>query len=63
MFKLQERPPALKPSTENIQHFKKFNLLNFFYVCGSFLPSWIQIQIRILGPIESGSNPNPEPQH
>jgi hypothetical protein len=26
---------------------KKLNLLPFFYVCGSFLPSWIRIRIRI----------------
>jgi hypothetical protein len=42
---------SLPPSKENIQHCKKRNLLSFFYVFGSFLPSWIQIQ----GPIESRS--------
>jgi hypothetical protein len=39
--------------------------LNFFYFCGSFLPPWIRIRIRIPNPdgsidlIESGSNPDP----
>ncbi len=28
---------------ENIQHFKTWNFLTFFYFCGSFLPSWIRI--------------------
>jgi hypothetical protein len=27
MSKLKEKPSALKPSKENIQHFKKLNLL------------------------------------
>ncbi len=54
MSKLQERRLALK---NNIQHLKKSNLLTFFYVCGSFLPSWIPgsglriwIRSRIQGP-------------
>ncbi len=56
---------SLQPSKKNIEHFKKLNLLSFFYVCGSFLPSliWIRsvlrIRIRIQGPhwirIQSGS--------
>ncbi len=36
---------GLQPSKENINYFKKWNLLAFFYVCGSFLPSWIRIRI------------------
>ncbi len=43
--KLQE---SLQPSKENIQHYKKWNLLTFFYIYGSFLPS--RIRIRIQGP-------------
>ncbi len=47
----KERPSyrrRLQPSKENTQHFKKWNLLTLFYVCGSFLPS--RIRIRIQGP-------------
>ncbi len=39
--------PNLQPSKEYIQHFKKWNVLTFFYVCGSFLPSWIRIRIQV----------------
>ncbi len=39
---------SLEPSKDHIQHFKTWNLLTFFYFCGSFLPSWIRI--RIPGP-------------
>jgi hypothetical protein len=35
---------SLQPSKENIQHLKTWNFLIFFYFCGSFLPSWIQIR-------------------
>ncbi len=35
---------SLQLSKENIQHFKKWNLLTFLYFCGSFLPSLIRIQ-------------------
>ncbi len=34
---------SLQPSKENIQHFKTWNFLIFFYFCGSFLPSWTRI--------------------
>ncbi len=66
----------LQPTTENIQHFKKLNLLNFYLFCGSFSPSWIRIRIansirvRILrirsgsgDPIVSRSSPDPNPLH
>ena len=36
---------SLQPSKENIQHFKTWNFITFFYFCGSFLPSWIRIRI------------------
>ncbi len=39
---------SLQPSKENIQHFKPWNFLTFFYFCGSFLPFWIRIQIHWL---------------
>ncbi len=35
---------SLQPSKENIQHFKRLNLLNFFYFSKWFLPSWIRIR-------------------
>ncbi len=34
-----------QPSKENIQHFKTWNFKFFFYIYGSFLPSWIRIRI------------------
>ncbi len=54
---------SLQPSKKNIQHLKTWNLvlLNFFYLCGSFLSpvygSGFRIWIRIHWPdlIESGS--------
>ncbi len=39
---------SLQPSKEKIQHFKTWNLLSFFYFCGSLLPSWIRIRIHWL---------------
>ncbi len=36
-----------KPSKENIQPFQNLKFLDFFYFCGSFLPAWIRIGIRI----------------
>ncbi len=42
----EERPSyrrSLQLSKENIQHFKTWNFLIFFYFCGSFLPAWIRI--------------------
>ena len=53
---------SLQLSTENIQHFKTWIFLIFFDFCGSFLPSWIRIQIRNPDPIDSGSNWDPDPQ-
>ncbi len=44
---------SLQLSKENIQHFKTWNFLNFFYFCGSFLPSsgsGFRIRIRIHWP-------------
>jgi hypothetical protein len=40
--KLQEKPSALN---REHPHSEKWNLLTFFYVFGSFLPSWIRIRI------------------
>jgi hypothetical protein len=37
---------SLQISKENIQHFKTWNFLIFFYFCGSFFPSWIRIRIH-----------------
>ncbi len=41
MSKLREKPLALK--IEHPAH-KKINLSTFFYICGSFLPSWVWIR-------------------
>ncbi len=45
---------SLQLSKENIKHFKTWKFCTFFYFCGSLLPSWIRIRIRIYGT----SNPN-----
>ncbi len=42
---------SLQLSKEAIQHFKTWTFTTFFLHCGSFLPSWIRIQIL-----------NPDPQ-
>ncbi len=36
--KLQQKVRNLHPSKENIQHFKTWNFLTFFYFCRSFCP-------------------------
>ncbi len=41
---------SLQPSKDNIQHFKKWNLLTVFYFSGPFLPSRIRIRIRVAYP-------------
>jgi hypothetical protein len=41
MSRLQKKPPAHKRGHPTLQN------MNFFYFCGSFLPSWIRIRIRI----------------
>ncbi len=51
---------SLQPSTENIQHFKKGNFINFFLL----LPSWIRSRIRIAIPdpdTDPGTPLNPNP--
>jgi hypothetical protein len=66
MSKLQKKPAAHKRGHPTLQN------MNFFYFCGSFLPSWIRIRIPntdpdseygsgSTGPIEYGSNPDPDP--
>ncbi len=43
---------SLQPSKENIQHFKTWKFFAFFYICGSFLSSWIRIrnqQLKLMG--------------
>ncbi len=42
--KLQKKPSALKRKHPALQNMK---FLNFFYFCGSFLPSWIHDPLRI----------------
>ncbi len=41
MSRLQKKPPAHKRGHPTLQN------MNFFYFCGSFLPSWIRIRISI----------------
>jgi hypothetical protein len=50
MSRLQKKPPAHKRAHPTLQN------MNFFYFCGSFLPSWIRIRIRI-----QITDPDPEP--
>ncbi len=59
--KLQKKHSALKKK-ENIQHFKKLNFLPFFYVCESFLPSWIRIHQLKLMRIHADSDTDSDPQ-
>ncbi len=54
---------SLQPSKKNIQHFKTWNLFTFFYLCRSFLTSWIRIhcfQIRIQY-FRLNTYPDPDP--
>jgi hypothetical protein len=44
---IQKKPSALKREHPTLQNMK---FLIYFYFCGSFLPSWIRIQIRIHNP-------------
>ncbi len=46
---------SLQFSKENIQYFKTWNFLIFFYFCGPFLPSWIRIHWPDWMRIQSGS--------
>jgi hypothetical protein len=46
--RLQKKPPAHKRGHPTLQN------MNFFYFCGSFLPSWIRIRIQV-------RDPDPEP--
>ncbi len=55
MSKLQEKPSALKKEHPALQNIK---FMTFFYVCGSFTPSWILN--RIQGP---NRDTDPDPQH
>jgi hypothetical protein len=48
MSRLQKKPPANKRGHPTLQN------MNFFYFCGSFLPSWIRIRIQI-------TDPDPDP--
>jgi hypothetical protein len=50
MSRLQKKPPAHKRGHPTLQN------MNFFYFCGSFLPSWIPIRIRI-----QITDPDPDP--
>ncbi len=53
--KLQKKPSALKKELPALQNMK---FLNFFYVCGSFLPSWIRFPnmdpdpLSLLNPVQ-----------
>jgi hypothetical protein len=48
MSKLQKEPAAHKRGHPTLQN------MNFFYFCGSFLPSWIRIRIP-------NTDPDPDP--
>ncbi len=43
---IQATGEAFSPQKKTSGTCKKWNLLLFFYVCGSFLPSWIRIRIQ-----------------
>jgi hypothetical protein len=50
MSRLQKKPAAHKRGYPTLQN------MNFFYFCGSFLPSWSRIRIRI-----PNTDPDPDP--
>ncbi len=54
-FKLQKKPSALKREHLALKNIK---FLNFYYFCGSILPSWIRIRILNPGPL-TWLNPDP----
>jgi len=65
---LHKRRPSyrrsLQSSKENIEHFKKRNLLFFSYFYRSFLPSWIRIRIANPDPAPvTPLNSDPDPKH
>jgi hypothetical protein len=51
MPKLQEKPSALKRKHPVLKNLK---ILDFFYFCGTFLPSWIRIR-------NLNADPDPDP--
>jgi hypothetical protein len=53
---------SLEPSKENIQHFQNMRILYFFYICGSFLPSWIRIRIQQLKLMMIHADSDTDPQ-
>jgi hypothetical protein len=53
--KLQQKPSPLKREHPALQNMK---FINFFYFCGSFLPSWIRIRIQ-----PNKINADPYPKH
>jgi len=68
MSRLQKKPSAHKRGHPTLQN------MNFFYFCGSFLPSWIRIRIQITDPdpmVRLNTDPiriripdpDPDPQH
>jgi hypothetical protein len=54
--KLREKPLALKREHPVLKNMK---ILDFFYFCGSFLPSWIRIQQLKLMRIHEDPDPKP----
>jgi hypothetical protein len=58
---------SLQPSKENIQHFKKMKFINFFLLWVIFAlldpDSDCESGYGSKDPTESGSNPDPDPQH
>jgi hypothetical protein len=61
---VQATGEALEPSTQNIQHFKIKKSITFFLCLWVIFPFLIRIRIHHHSwtPIESGSNPDPDPQ-
>jgi hypothetical protein len=59
MSKIQKKPAAHKKGHPTLQN---MNFKKNFYFCGSFLPSWIRIRIRIPNPYpQTRLNPDPLP--
>ncbi len=60
MSKLQEKPSALKREHQALQ---KIKFINFFHVCGSFLPSWIRTANPDTVQIQGPHYVHPDPQN
>jgi hypothetical protein len=55
-LQLQEKHSALKK-----EHIALQKILNFFYICGPFFPSWIRSRVQPLKFMRIHSDQDPQP--